>query len=145
MDCCTQRIAETKLGNAAISSSTSVAVFRKHAAIASWLFMEQQSQAVGQKRARTSDVGLFAGMQHSPADGLEQPGSNTEPADVLSFFADRGSRATALQAELDRLQSALQQQAAAFEAAEQQGATLKVIVCFRGTGPLTASVKQPLT
>ena len=66
-------------------------------------------------------------MQHSPAGGLELPVSNTEPADVLAFFADRGSRATAMQAELDSLQSALQKQAAAFEAAERQGATLKVL------------------
>lgn len=57
---------------------------------------------------------------------IAQLGADTQPADVLAFFAERGSRAHALQNEIAQLQQRTQQQASQLEAAELQTATLRV-------------------
>lgn len=86
--------------------------------------MDGRTTILGHKRARTSEAGLFESMQPSPA--AEELGPHTEPADVLAFFAARGSRASAMQSEIAQLQERAQQQASQLEATEHENAALKV-------------------
>jgi hypothetical protein len=83
--------------------------------------MEQSASQVGEKRRRMSDFGPMAALQLS-----SDAGPDASPADMLAFFAERGSRAHALQKQLVQLQEQAQQQTLQFEAAQLQNATLQV-------------------
>lgn len=96
--------------------------------------MDHITPPVRAKRARLSEPGPIAAMQLSTE--IEQLGADTQPADVLAFFAERGSRAHALQSEIAQLQQQAQQQATKMEASQLQEATLRVrnkqhlLACF---------------
>lgn len=86
--------------------------------------MAQMTPTVGAKRVRTAGPDQI-GMQQSPV--MELQGLDTEPADVLAFFAERGSRAHELQTEIAQLQERTQRQASQLETAQLQAAALQVV------------------
>ena len=98
--------------------------------------MEQPTSQVGEKRRRMSDFGPMASVQLST-----EAGADSTPSDMLAFFAERGSRAHALQNQLSQLQEQTQQQTMQFEAAQLQNATLQVKnVCLRVVSSLSQCI-----
>ena len=83
--------------------------------------MEELPTQVGEKRRRMSDFGPLAAVQLST-----EADADASPADMLAFFAERGSRAHALQRDLVQLQERTQQQASRLQTAELQHAALQV-------------------